>query len=517
MRAAAAIAACAIALVACGGHAAGGTTTTPSTSSRVTSTGSVISTAATTAAATDGDGDWTRFEYNSQRSGVGPEFTGITAADVGRLRRRVVHIDGVADSSPIELHAVKVSGRRRDVAILTTTYGRTIAIDVGTGAKLWEFVPPDIHSYQGSAQITTASPVADPNRRFVYAATPDGLIRKIRVSNGREVRSGHWPARVTFNPAREKIGGALNLHGRYVIAVTGGYIGDIPIYQGHVAVIDRQSGHVAHVWNSLCSGRHHLINPTSSCPASDSAIWARAGAVVEPSTGRLLVATGNGPFNGSTNWGDSVLELTPDASRLLHNWTPTNQAQLNADDGDLGSTAPALLPPVNGFRLAVQGGKQGILDLLNLGRLDGTTHGAGARLGGQLQTIPAPGGGEVLATPAVWTHAGKTYVFVANDNNTYGYVLGGGGKPRLSVAWKQGPPGSSPLVAGGLLYVYDIESGVLDIREPTTGALLASLPAGDGHWSSPIVIGGRIVLPVGGSPADDATHGIVNIYHLPGR
>jgi outer membrane protein assembly factor BamB len=176
-----------------------------------------------------------------------------------------------------------------------------------------------------------------------------------------------------------------------------------------------------------------------------------------------------------------------------------------------------LLPSVNGLRLAVQGGKQGILDLLDLGRLDGTTHGAGPRLGGQLQTIAAPGGGEVLTTPAVWRHDGKTYVFVANDDNTYAYVLGAGSKPRLSVAWKQGPPGSSPLVAGGLLYVYDIASGALDIREPTTGQLLASLPAGGGHWSSPIVIGGRIVLPVGGSTADDATHGIVNIYHLPGR
>jgi hypothetical protein len=436
---------------------------------------------------------------------------------VGRLQRRVVHIDGVADSSAVELHAVRVRGHRRDVAIVTTTYGRTIAIDVGTGARLWEFVPSDIRSYEGSAQITTASPVADPDRRFVYAASPDGLIHKIRVADGRQVRAGRWPARITFSPSREKIGGALNLHGRDVIAVTGGYFGDAPVYQGHVAVIDRQTGRVTHVWNSLCSGRHHLIDPPRSCPATDSAIWARAGAVIEPGSGRILVATGNGPFNGSTNWGDSVLELTPDATRLLHNWTPANEAQLNASDTDLGSTAPALLPAVDGRRLAVQGGKQGILDLLNLGSLDGTTHGAGPRLGGQLQTISAPGGGEVLTTPAVWNHGGRTYVFVANDDNTYAYVLGGGRNPRLSVAWRQAPAGSSPLVAGGLLYVYDIESGKLNVRVPATGQLLASLQAGGGHWSSPIVVGGRIVLPVGGSTSDAAQTGIVDIYHLPGR
>ena len=114
-----------------------------------------------------------------------------------------------------------------------------------------------------------------------------------------------------------------------MIATTGGYIGDAPPYQGHVVTIDRASGRIIHVWNSLCSGQHRLLVP-SRCPVSDSAIWARSGAVVEPGSGRLLVATGNAtasrPFDGVSYWSDSVLELSPDAARLLHNWTPRNQA-----------------------------------------------------------------------------------------------------------------------------------------------------------------------------------------------
>jgi hypothetical protein len=461
--------------------------------------------------------DWTRFDYDGQRSGVGPADTGITAGDVRQLSRRIVHIDGVADSSAIELHAVKVRGARRDVAVLTTTYGRTIALDLASGAKLWEFVPSDIHAYEGSSQITTATPVADPNRRYVYAASPDGLIRKLSLASGHQVRSGHWPARITFDATHEKIAGALNQRARFVIAVTGGYFGDAQPYQGHVVLIDRKSGRIVHVWNSLCSNRHHLIDPPSSCPASDSAIWARAGAVIEPGRGRILIATGNGPFNGSTNWGDSVLELTADANRLLHNWTPVNQAQFAGSDTDVGSTAPALLPPTSGPRLAIQGGKDGQLHLLDLARLNGTPGRAGSRLGGELQTIPAPEGNEVLTAPAVWRDGGRTYVFVANNGGTTAYVLGGGRGPRLSVAWRDTAWGTSPTVAGGLLYVYDESNGVLNIRAPTSGTLLASLPAGGGHWSSPIVIGGRIVLPVGGSTSDDATSGVVNIYHLPGR
>ncbi len=496
----AAMLACAALLGACGSHGAA--------SSSTETRSSAAAPAATHRSQASPDGDWTTFDYDAQRSGVGPSGTGISAGNAGQLRRRQVRIDGVADSSAIELHAVRLGGRSRDVVVLTTTYGRTIAIDPATGAKLWEFTPRDIGSYEGGHQVTTASPVADPDRSYIYAASPDGVIHKLAIADGRQV----WATRITFDAAREKIGGALNISGRYVSAVTGGYFGDAPVYEGHVALIDRASGRVAHVWNADCSDRHQLIDPPSSCAADTSfggsAIWARQGAVIEPTSHRILVATGNGPFNGSTDWGDSVLELSADAG-LLHNWTPTNQAQLNSGDLDLGGTAPALLPGA----LAVQGGKQGVLDLLDLQRLNGTTGPASSRTGGQLQQISAPGPDEVLTAPAVWTHGGQTYVFVADNSGTAAYALSG---RRLHVAWHDGSSGTSPVIAGGLLYVYD-PSGTLRVLAPASGRTLATLPAASGHWSSPIVVGGRVILPVGGSTADDATSGTVFIYHLAGR
>jgi PQQ-like domain len=496
-------------LVACGGHTAGA----------ATHAAAPTATAAPTAAALASvpSGDWTRFDFDAQRSGVGPADTGINRGDLGSLQTRALRISGVADSSAIELHGILAGGRTRDVIVITTTYGRTIAIDPGTGERLWEYVPSDIGSYDGSSQITTATPVADPDRRYVYAASPDGRIHKLVTATGQEVRSGHWPVRVTFDPGREKIGGALNISGRSVIVVTGGYYGDAPSYQGHVVMIDRGSGRITHVWNSLCSNRHHLIDPPRSCPASDSAIWARAGAIVEPGSGRILVATGNGPFNGSTDWGDSVLELSANAADLLHNWTPRDQARLSSSDTDLGSTGPALLPKTGGYRLAVQGGKDATLHLLNLGRLNGTQGGASARLGGELQDISSPGGGEVLTAPAVWSHGGRAYVFVADDSGTAAYVLRLGGSPHLVMVWQNGTAGTSPVLAGGLLYVYDDQGGSLKIYDPLHGQVLGSLGAAPGHWSSPIVIGGRVILPTGGSTSNNAPSSQLFIYHLPGR
>ena len=496
------VAVAAMLLGACGGHA-----------------GSVTSAveAANVAGANVPGGDWQRFGYDAQRSGVGPAETGIAGGNVGSLAARVVHISGVVDSSAVELRGVVVGGQARDVAFVTTTYGRTLAIDPRTGAKLWEYVPGNIGAYAGSSQITTASPIVDPDRAHLYAASPDGRIHKLAVASGQEVRSGHWPVRVTFDPAREKIAGSLNISGRSVVVVTGGYYGDAPSYQGHVVMVDRGSGRIARVWNSLCSNRHYLINPPRSCPASDSAIWARAGAVVEPGSGRLLVATGNGPFNGITDWGDSVLELSSNAARLLHNWTPPNQAELNAGDTDLGSTAPALLPTVRGYHLAVQGGKDGRLHLLNLRRLNGTRGGPGRRLGGDLGSISSPGGGEVFTAPAVWKHGGRAYVFVADASGTGAYVLRVGRRPGLAPVWQNESAGTSPVLAGGLLYVYDEQGGALKIYDPLGGRLLRSLDAAEGHWSSPIVVGGRIILPTGGSTANNAPSSEIFIYHLPGR
>jgi hypothetical protein len=514
---------CALLLAGCGHAAATGSglagsgTTGSGPAGTVSGAASAISGSgpgATARAAQAPGADWPTFDFNAQRSGVGPIQTGIRASNLGQLQLRVVTIDGIADSSPIELHAVRVGGRPRDVIVVTTSYGKTIAIDAGTGVRLWEFVPGGVDSRPGNPQVTTASPVADPDRRFVYAASPNGVIYKLALATGRQA----WSRRVTFDPGHEKLASALNLSGRYVVVATGGYIGDIPPYDGHVVTINRITGRIAHVWNSDCSNRHLLIR-ASSCSVTNTnggnAIWGRGGAVIEPGNRRILIATGNGPFNGRDNWGDSVLELSPDAGRLLHSWTPTNQHQLADSDTDLGSSEPALLPTYAGLRLAVQAGKDGWLHLLNLRRLNGTRGGAGPRLGGEVSQTRAPGGGQVLTAPAAWSDAGKILVFVGDDSGTAAYRLVGGRHPRLQVAWQVSAPSTSPVVAGGLLFDYDEINGRLIVRQPVSGAALRTLPVAQGHWNSPIVAGGRIILPTG-SYHDATSTSRIEIYHLPG-
>jgi hypothetical protein len=310
-----------------------------------------------------------------------------------------------------------------------------------------------------------------------------------------------WTTPITLLPSREKIASPLREFRGHIIAVTGGYIGDAPPYQGHVVTLDAQSGRLLTVWNSLCSDRIGLLVP-GSCPSAQSAIWGRAGAVIDAATGDIFVATGNGPYNGKTDWGDALVELNADATRILGNFTPSNNAELDERDLDVGSTSPALL----GGGLLAQGGKDGLIRLLSIEAIAGTT----PHTGHELQSVPTPSGAKLFTAPAVWQHDGETWMFAADSGATAAWTLKEG---KLVAMWRNQNGGTSPVIAGGLLYIYD-PKGHLRIYEPVKGTQLADLESGAGHWNSPIVVDGQIALPTGNAN-QHAVSGVLEVWSLP--
>ena len=440
--------------------------------------------------------DWATFNVDPGRSGAFDSTTGITATNVATMQRQQVTIDGTVDASAIYLHNVQVSGAPHDVFFVTTTYGKTLAIDANDGTILWRFTPSSYSQLAGSARITNVTPVADPDRTAIYTASPDGNVEKLSVADGHAL----WTTSITTLASREKIASPLNYSGGHIIAVTGGYVGDAASYQGHVSVLDASGGQLLHTWNSLCSDRAGLIDP-ASCAQSGSAIWGRSGAVVDAS-GNIYVATGNGLWDGGTNWGDAVIELDPLATRMLANYTPTNTANLDAGDVDVGSTSPVLLDATH----IAQGGKDGLIRVLDVSTLGGTT----AHKGGESQSVSGPSGRQLYTAPAVWRQSTTTWVFAADAAATAAWTYGAG---HLTAAWSNTRAGTSPVVAGGLLFVYD-PGGTIRVYDPTTGREIADLACGSGHWNSPIVADGRIALPEG-SANSHATSGVFNIWRLP--
>jgi len=67
---------------------------------------------------------------------------------------------------------------------------------------------------------------------------------------------------------------------------------------------------------------------------SQGGIWmAGAGPVLDVS-GNLYYATGNGTFDGSTGFGESLVKLTPTTLGVTDYFAPSDYATLNANDLD---------------------------------------------------------------------------------------------------------------------------------------------------------------------------------------
>lgn len=141
--------------------------------------------------------------------------------------------------------------------------------------------------------------------------------------------------------------------------------------------------------------------------------------------------------------------------------------------------------------IAVQGGKDSVLRLLNLDNL--SSQGGPGFTGDDLFTMNVPQGNEVLAAPAVWAdRAGAmpplacsrrgpasttlpqptTWVFVATGSGISGLWLAcsSGGTPSRTMVWQDNSGGTSPAIAGGVLFY--ATSNDLMALDPHTGVLL---------------------------------------------
>src|SRR5579872_4064303 len=458
--------------------------------------------------------NWLQFDGNEEHSGNNTLESVLSPSTVGGLKLLFrATLPDVADGAPAYVSNVNTKSGPQDLLFVTTRAGDIVALNAESGVIVWEQ-----HNPAGSCRInkgsqpcyTTSSPAVDPSLSYVYSYGLDGYVHKYQIGDGTEVTGGGWPELATLKAFDEKGSSALSVvtdshNTSYLYVTNGGYPGDNGDYQGHVTAINLSTG-TQHVFNALCSNQpdtHFVEQPGQpDCPQVQSAIWARPGTIYDPETGKLYMGTGNGPYAPkSFDWGDSIFALNPDGTGNgalpLDSYTPSNYQQMQSQDLDLGSTAPAILPAPRSSKfqhIAVQGGKDARLRLLNLDNLSGK--GGPGHIGGQIKTIAVPQGGEILTQPAVWVAGdGSTWTFVANGSGTSALQLrvNRSGTPFLHPAWKSAVPGSSPLVANGVLYV--ATGGDMRALDPTTGQQLWQ-DAGIGgiHWESPVVDNGMLYI-----------------------
>jgi outer membrane protein assembly factor BamB len=469
--------------------------------------------------------DWLQFNFDPQHSGNDTKETKITPQTIGTLHRLFkVSLPSVADGAPAYLSSVKTSTGNVNMLFVTTKGGHIIALDAVDGNVIWS------HQYgSGSYRInnrsqptyTTSSPAVDPNREYVYSYGLDGYVHRYRVADGEEIKTDGWPEVCTLKPFDEKGSSALAIatakdSNSYVYVANGGYLGDHGDYQGHLTTIDLHNG-TQHVFNANGSNQtvHFVERPgTPDWPAVQTAIWARAGVVYDAATDKIYMATGNGQFDPKGhNWGDTIFSLNPDGTGKngdpVDSYTPENFAQLDREDLDLGSTAPAIIPtPENCAikELAVQGGKDMLLRLVDIENLSG--HGGPGYVGGEIgKPVDIPSGEMVFTAPAVWVDPQdkSSWIFVGTYDGLAAFRLwvDKSGMPSLKLEWKQSDGSSSPIVANGILFC--AVSSPRSTRVGAGGSIRALDPVNgkvlwhDGHigrihWESPIVDNGVLYV-----------------------
>jgi outer membrane protein assembly factor BamB len=320
---------------------------------------------------------------DNARTGANLLETTLTPGNVnktqfGMLFKRVV--DDQLYTQPLVATGIQVDGGTRDIVYVTTVNNSVYAFDANDGEAalpIWHVnfgTPADVHSANfGCLDINgkmgiIGTPVIDKARGVLYvvaltrAGAPSGprtgftqRLHALDLATGADLPES--PV-VIAAPAF----GALMQNQRPALLLANGMV-----YVGYASHCDKEPYHgflIAYDAKTLAQVSVLNTSPTGS----EASIWQSGQGPAVDDEGNVYVVTGNGSWDGMTNFSESFLKLTPNL-KLLDWFTPRNHFDLDKGDVDLDSSGATLIP---GTHLVLGGGKEGVLytlDTQNLGHL----------------------------------------------------------------------------------------------------------------------------------------------------
>ena len=276
-------------------------------------------------------------------------------------------VDDQLYTQPLVLTNVLVGGGYHDVVFVTTVNNSVYAFDAndpGATEPLWHVnfgVPANLHDYDfGCLDINgnmgiIGTPVIDPAARVLYVVSLtkaggqfEQRLHKLDVATGADMPGS--PVAISapdFNPLLQNQRPALNLDRGNV-------------YVGYASHCDKEPYHGFLISYDARTLKQEAVLNTSP-GGGGASIWQSGQAPSIDTEGNIYLDTGNGSWNGSSQFSESFLKLSP-SLRILDWFTPTNHEQLDKDDNDLDSSGATLIPNTN---LVLGGGKEGVLYLLD--------------------------------------------------------------------------------------------------------------------------------------------------------
>jgi hypothetical protein len=468
-----------------------------------------------------------------------------------------VPVDGYVFAQPLYKANLTIPGRGTfNVVFVATEHSSVYAYDADSATPIWHtsFINPaaGLTTRKTNPALEdpwpevsiTSTPVIDPtsNTLYVVAETVQsgspayywlhaldittGLDKTPPVKVQASVGSGTTPLTINATTSQQRPGLVL---ANGVVYVAIGSDGDDFPWVGWLVG-----------YNATTLARVSVF-----CASADgtygAGVWSSGQAPPVDPNGNIYMATGNGTFNGSTDWADSWLKFSPAAGLTVADYfTPFNQAALGAADDDVAAAGLTLLPPGVGSaahpNLLVGTGKDGeiyLVDRDNMGKYNGSystpnsyivqwiKSGIGGTPINPLNS-PLPYAGNSYTAPAYWQN--RIYLCGVSDACKI-YSLSNGqlsSTPTSQAAATFGYPGAQPVISAanssatsavmwavefnstlgvGVLHAYDATNLATELYNSSQAANNRDTAGAPVKFAVPTVSGGKVFM--GGSAGFD--------------
>lgn len=454
-------------------------------------------------------------------------LSNVNSTQFGKLA--TFNVDGYVQAQPLYMSGLTINGVTRNVVFVATMNNSIYAIDADTDAQLWQvnLGPAVISSQEGCSGVTgfnqigiLSTPVIDPTTNTIYVTS------KTFVSTTASAYALHA---LDLTTGLEKFGGPVS------IAATVGTLTFTPLKQIQRPGLLLSNGTLyigfgsngcdfnARGWLFAYSSnlqQQLAVMTTQPDNSYGSSIWQGGVGPAADSNGNVYLSTANGEFNFSAlDLGDSVLKLSLGTNSFVVDdyFTPFDQANMAANDTDLGSGGVTLLPLQAGSStpdLLVTSGKDEDIYLINTATLGEYNPTGNTQIP---QYLPTALAGEFFGNPIFWNNSGSgtngTVYFLAHQDYLRAFSLtvnSSGNSVLTPIAQTTGklttiglPVVSSNGANNGIVWlVRNVKNVPLMSAYDATHLFLiydSSMAAGGrdtlgtiGHFATPIVANGKL-------------------------
>ena len=328
-------------------------------------------------------GDWPTWGHDQTRSGWNRAETTLTKNNVSKLG--VIWSTQLSTSpndivlstltAPVGTGDVVTPQGSKSMLFLLGADDTLFALDAADGKVIWQKTFPSAVPVKRAAtwlcpNAANATPVIDRQKGVIYFVTSDGKLRGLALGDGAERL---MPTDFVAPYARDW---SLNLIDNVVYTTSGRGCGQLdPDSDMASALLSKGAGVQldpgAISAADIRDPEHPRVTHFFTSGARPAGPWGRGGVAKTPKG--IVTQTADGPFDPSAgNFGHSVLELGPHATRLIDSFTPSNWKAMNAKDLDFGSGSPIVFS-FKGRTLIATAGKEGAIYLLDASDLGGAT------------------------------------------------------------------------------------------------------------------------------------------------